>query len=151
MSYVCPYASTLVSTSALGPVGCWEPRMFAPAGEGAYPAVPPVPVPASARKLQAALWVWQPAGGSQLWPQHGDLCRTEEQLGRRLLHDFVMFYILKDHESCDGIAKYLKADFTVEARPIAWSVVSLEHQYLWLLKVEMRRNDMSKVRLYLIL
>lgn len=55
MSYVCPYASTLVSTSALGPVGCWEPRMFAPAGEGAYPAVPPLPVPASERKLQAAL------------------------------------------------------------------------------------------------
>lgn len=78
------YASFLVSTSALSPVGCWEPRMSAPAGEGAYPAVPPLPVPASARKLQAAVWVWQPAGGSQLWPQHGDLCRTQEQLGRQL-------------------------------------------------------------------
>ncbi len=44
-----------MSTSALGPVGFWEPRMFAPAGEGAYPAVPPLPVPASARKLPAAL------------------------------------------------------------------------------------------------
>lgn len=55
MSYVCPYASSLVSTSALGPVGCWEPRVFAPAGEGAYPAVPPLPVPASARELSTAL------------------------------------------------------------------------------------------------
>lgn len=54
-SYVCPYASSLVSSSALGPVGCCGPRMFAPAGEGAYPAVPSLPMPASAGELQAAL------------------------------------------------------------------------------------------------
>lgn len=79
------HVSAVISTPAPGPVGCWEPWMFAPAGEGTHPAVSPLPVPASARELQAALWVRQPAGGSQLWPQHGDLCRAEEQLGRPLL------------------------------------------------------------------
>lgn len=36
-----------VSTSALVPLGCWEPRVLNPAGEGAASAVPSVPVPAS--------------------------------------------------------------------------------------------------------
>lgn len=72
----------LVSSSAPGPVGRRKPRMFASAGEGAHPAVPQLPVPTSAWKLQAALWVRQPTGRSQLWPQHGDLCWTQEQLGR---------------------------------------------------------------------
>jgi len=74
------------SPSALGPVGLGGSRMPAAAGEGAPPAVPPLPVPTAARKLQAALRVRQSAGGSQLRPQHGDLRRTQEQLGRRQEH-----------------------------------------------------------------
>lgn len=67
--------------------------MFAPAGEGAHPAVSPLPVPAPARELQAALRVRQPAGGSQLRPQHGDLCRAEEQLGEP--PTFVTFFKIR--------------------------------------------------------
>lgn len=67
--------------------------MFAPAGEGAHPAVSPLPVPATARELQAALRVRQSAGGSQLRPQHGDLCRAEEQLGK--LPIFVTFFTIQ--------------------------------------------------------
>lgn len=68
-------------SSAPGPVGRRRPGVLAAAGQGAHPAVPPLPVPASARELQAALRVRQPAGGPQLRPQHGDLRRAQEQLG----------------------------------------------------------------------
>lgn len=106
------HVSAVISTPAPGPVGCWEPWMFAPAGEGTHPAVSPLPVPASARELQAALWVRQPAGGSQLWPQHGDLCRPEEQLGRPLL--LWLCHILHFWTESVGVAKYLKGNFTIE-------------------------------------
>lgn len=67
--------------AALGSVGCWEPREFTPTGEGAHPAVPPLPVPASAGELQVAFRVRQPARRSKLQPQHGNLRWAQEQLG----------------------------------------------------------------------
>lgn len=73
---------SLMSSPALGPLGCWKPREFASAGEGAHPAVPSVPVPAPARELPAPVWVRQPAGRSQLRTEPGDLCWTEKQLGK---------------------------------------------------------------------
>lgn len=109
---------SLVSASALGPLGCWESWMSAPAGEGAHPAVPSLPVPASAWELQTALWVWQPAGRPQLRPQHGDLCWMQEQLGKLLFMDFVIVKFL--HLKKTRVKKQLKRN-TAERFPLVYS------------------------------
>lgn len=66
---------------APGGLGRQQPWVPAAAGEGAPAAVPPIPVPEAERQLTPALWVRQPARGPRLRPQHGNLRRTQEQLG----------------------------------------------------------------------
>lgn len=87
---------------ASGGLGLQQLRVPVTAGEGATAAVPPVPVPEAERKLAPAVRVRQPAGGPELWTQHGDIRRAQEQLG-----NILNTHTQKKNARWNGIGKWL--------------------------------------------